>query len=79
MLRWKTFTSVKAIKNSQLPVRSEVRPRQAAEMIGCSVGYVYALMADGQLKSRSLTRRNKERGIRFVSVASIEAFLKGGV
>jgi Helix-turn-helix domain len=57
------------------PPRREVRPKQAAEMIGCSVGFIYQLMNDGQLAHRSITRRGKERGIRLISVASIEKFL----
>jgi hypothetical protein len=55
--------------------KREVRPKEAAQIIGCSVGYVYSLMNDGQLESRKLTRRGYERGIRLVSVASIEKFL----
>jgi hypothetical protein len=55
--------------------KREVRPKVAAQMIGCSVGYVYSLMNDGQLESRKLTRRGYERGIRLVSIASIEKYL----
>jgi hypothetical protein len=69
------MTSQKVISS---PQRREVRPREAAAMIGCSVGFVYALMGDGQLDHRSITRRGKERGIRLISVASIEKFLSQG-
>jgi hypothetical protein len=55
--------------------KREVRPKVAAQMLGCSVGYVYSLMNDGTLQSRKLTRRGYERGIRLVSVASIEKYL----
>jgi hypothetical protein len=44
-------------------------------MIGCSVGYVYALMKDGQITSRALVRRGYERGIRLIAVDSIQKFL----
>jgi hypothetical protein len=44
-------------------------------MIGCLVGYVYALIKDGVLSSRALTRRGYDRGIRLISVASIEKLL----
>ena len=57
------------------PTRREVRPKEAAAMIGCSVGYVYALMKDGQIISRALVRRGYERGIRLIAVDSIRQFL----
>jgi len=47
-------------------------------MIGCSVGYLYSLMHDGRLKSRAITRRGYERGIRLISVESIRKFLAQG-
>jgi hypothetical protein len=55
--------------------KREVRPKEAAQMIGCSVGFVYALMKDGHLSSRVLLRRGYHRGIRLISVESIEKFL----
>jgi hypothetical protein len=55
--------------------KREVRPKEAAQIIGCSVGYVYSLLNDGILEGRKLTRRGYERGIRLISVASIEKFL----
>jgi hypothetical protein len=55
--------------------RREVSPKEAAAIIGRSVGYVYALMGDGQLDSRTICRRGRQRGIRLISVASIEKFL----
>jgi hypothetical protein len=57
------------------PPRREVRPKQAAEMLGCSVGYVYALMAEGLLEHRAITRRGRERGIRLITLVSIQKFL----
>ena len=59
----------------ELRARSEVRPKEAAAIIGRSVGYVYLLMADDQIDHRTIRRRGKERGIRLISVASIERFL----
>jgi hypothetical protein len=56
--------------------QKEIRPKQAAQIIGCSVGYVYALMKDGQLTSRALLRRGYERGIRLISTESIRKFLE---
>jgi hypothetical protein len=53
----------------------EVRPKEAAAMIGCSVGFLYGLMADGQLENRTIRRPGKERGIRLITLASIEKFL----
>jgi hypothetical protein len=44
-------------------------------MIGCSVGYIYALMGDGELVHRPILRRGKERGLRRITVESIERFL----
>ncbi|MBV8224577.1 MAG: helix-turn-helix domain-containing protein [Verrucomicrobia bacterium] len=56
-------------------VQKEVRPKEAAEMIGCSVGLVYSLMNQGQLQHRAIVRRGYERGIRLISVESINRFL----
>ena len=62
--------------NLSIPAwKHEVRPKEAAQMIGCSVGFVYALMKDGQLNSRALLRRRYERGILLISVESINRFL----
>jgi hypothetical protein len=55
--------------------KTEIRPKEAAAMIGCSVGYVYTLMKDGQISSRALVRRGYERGIRLIAVDSIRKFL----
>jgi hypothetical protein len=56
-------------------VQKEVRPKEAALMIGCSVGLVYSLMNQGQLQHRAIVRRGYERGIRLISVESINRFL----
>ena len=61
-------------KSVSSPPRKEVSPKQAAEMIGCSVGYIYAL-GDGELVHRPILRRGKERGLRRITVESIERFL----
>jgi hypothetical protein len=55
--------------------QKEVRPKEAAQMIGCSVGFVYSLMKQGQLQHRAIVRRGYERGIRLISVESINRFL----
>jgi hypothetical protein len=59
-----------------MSARAEVRPREAASMIGCSVGYVYALLKDQTLSSRTIIRRNYSRGIRLITVRSIQDFLE---
>jgi excisionase family DNA binding protein len=41
------------------PVGGEVRPKEAAARIGCSIGYVYALIEDGVLSSRKITRADR--------------------
>jgi hypothetical protein len=56
-------------------VQKEVRPKEAAQMIGCSVGFVYSLMNQGHLQHRAIIRRGYERGIRLISVESINRFL----
>jgi len=63
----------------RLPRRTEVRPKEAADIIGCSVGKVYGLMDEGQLNHRSITRDGKQRGARLITVASIEEYLKVAV
>lgn len=66
----------------RLPKRTEVRPKEAADIIAsvigsCSIGKIYDLMAAGQLDHRSVPPRNgKERGVRLITVASIEEYLK---
>jgi hypothetical protein len=55
--------------------RIEVRPKEAAARIGCSVGFIYALMDDGVLEHRAIKRKGKERGIRLIKISSIEKFL----
>jgi hypothetical protein len=44
-------------------------------MIGCSIPYIYHLMHSGHLEHRALMRRGYERGIRLITIASIEKFL----
>ena len=67
---------MKPIQRTNIPGwRHEVRPKEAAAIIGCSVGFVYALMKDGQIESRALLRRGYQRGIRLIDVASIKRFL----
>jgi hypothetical protein len=68
----------------RLPRRTEVRPKEAADIIAsvtgsCSIGKIYDLMAEGRLDHRSVTRNGKERGARLITVASIEEYLKAVV
>jgi hypothetical protein len=69
----------------RLPRRTEVRPKETADIIAnavgsCSIGKVYVLMKSGQLVHRSVPPRNgKERGVRLITVASIEEYLKAVV
>ena len=68
----------------RLPRRTEVRPKEAADIIAsvigsCSIGKVYDLMDEGQLDHRSITRDGKQRGTRLITVASIEEYLKVAV
>src|SRR6266446_7271909 len=60
----------------RLPMRTEVRPKEAADIIGCSIWKVYGLMDEGKLVHRSITRNGKQRGTRLITVASIEEYLK---
>jgi hypothetical protein len=60
-------------------MRTEVRPKEAADIIGCSIGKIYGLMAEGQLDHRSITHDGKQRGTRLITVASIEEYLKVAV
>jgi len=54
--------------------RREVRPREAAAMIGCSQAFVYKLMKNGRLRNRALVTQGT-RGIRLIRRADVEAFL----
>jgi hypothetical protein len=44
--------------------RRELRPREAAAMLGLSIGMVYLLIREGKLRSRTLVRNGLQRGIR---------------
>jgi len=67
---------MKARSEIELPPswRREVRPREAAAMIGCSQAFVYKLMKGGRLRSRVLVTQGT-RGIRLIDRADVEAFL----
>jgi hypothetical protein len=56
-------------------VEKEVRPKEAAARIGCSIPYIYHLMHGGELEHRTIRRRGLERGIRLISAASVERYL----
>jgi hypothetical protein len=56
-------------------IQKEVRPKEAAARIGCSIPYIYHLMHGGELEHRTIRRRGLERGIRLISAASVERYL----
>jgi hypothetical protein len=53
--------------------RQELRPKEAAAMLGVSTGMVYLLMREGKLRSRTLVRNGFTRGIRLIRRSDIEA------
>jgi hypothetical protein len=53
--------------------RKEVRPREAATMLGVSTGMIYLLMREGKLRSRALVRNGFTRGIRLIRRSDVEA------
>jgi hypothetical protein len=53
--------------------RQELRPREAAAMLGVSTGMVYLLMREGKLRSRTLVRNGYQRGIRLIRRRDVEA------
>jgi excisionase family DNA binding protein len=56
--------------------RRELRPREAAAMIGCSQAFVYKLMKNGRFRNRALVTQGT-RGIRLIDRSDVEAFLCG--
>ena len=53
--------------------RKELRPREAAAMLGVSIGMVYILMREEKLRSRTLVRNGYQRGIRLIRRSDVEA------
>jgi excisionase family DNA binding protein len=53
--------------------RQELRPREAAAMLGVSTGMVYLLIREGKLRSRALVRNGYQRGIRLIRRTDVEA------
>ena len=53
--------------------RQELRPREAAAMLGVSIGMVYLLIREGKLRSRALVRNGYRRGIRLIRRSDVEA------
>lgn len=47
-----------------------VAPKRAAELIGCSVSYIYQLMESGELPSHKLSR--KMRRIRLADIRALQ-------
>jgi excisionase family DNA binding protein len=68
MKRTNTITKLRTAKR-------EVRPKEAAELMHCSIGYVYLLLSEGAIESRKVCRRGYDRGIRLIDVASLEKWL----
>jgi excisionase family DNA binding protein len=66
-------------KTNRLPPCEDVRPKVAADAIGCSKTTVYRLIQDGSLESHTVLRRGKDRGIRLISIKSLEKFLSQSV
>ena len=55
--------------------RQELRPKEAAAMLGFSTGLVYLLIREGKLRSRALVRNGCQRGIRLIRRSDVEALL----
>jgi hypothetical protein len=55
--------------------RKELRPKEAAAMLGFSTGLVYLLIREGKLRSRALVRDGCQRGIRLILRSDVEALL----
>jgi len=55
--------------------RQELRPKEAAAMLGVSTGLVYLLIREGKLRSRALVRNGLVRGIRLIRRSDVEALL----
>ena len=70
--------TMKARNEVNLPPswRREVRPREAAAMIGCSQAFVYKLMKDGRFRKPGDCNAGT-RGIRLIDRSGVEAFLCG--
>jgi hypothetical protein len=62
------------VNQEKLPFwRQELRPREAAAILGVSTGMVYLLMREGKLRSRTLVRNGYQRGIRLIRRSDVEA------
>jgi len=55
--------------------RQELRPKEAAAMLGVSTGMIYLLIREGKLRSRALLRNGLTRGIRLIRRSDVEALL----
>jgi DNA-binding Xre family transcriptional regulator len=61
---------------TDLATPKEVRPKDAAAMLGLSTSFVHNLISDGTLESRTLLRKGKRRGIRLITLESIQKYLE---
>jgi hypothetical protein len=57
----------------KLPAR--LRPKGAAALVPCSVGTVYAWMAEGRFKHWTLKPPGKNRGLRFIDTKDFMRFV----
>lgn len=64
---------VKSMNSSEEEV--EVRPKEAAKRLKRSVPSVFRLMHSGELEHRTIRRRGVERGIRLITVESINRYM----
>jgi DNA-binding Xre family transcriptional regulator len=61
---------------TDVATQKEVRPRDAATMLGLSTSHVHNLISDGTLESRTLLRKGKRRGIRLITLESIQRYME---
>jgi hypothetical protein len=57
------------------PVRW-MRIRECVRIYGLSRSYLYELMQNGEIRSASIRRKGAQKGVRLLSVDSIESFIR---
>jgi len=70
-MKLKNKTSSAVLVNKPLP---RIRPKEAAQMVPCSIGTIYTWMDEQRFLHWSVNAPGK-RGMRFIDRASFEAFL----
>jgi Helix-turn-helix domain len=65
-------TSSAVLVNKPLP---RIRPKEAAQMVPCSIGTIYNWMDEQRFKHWRICPPGKNRGLTFIDRASFEAFL----